>query len=195
MFSRDRVGQRPPATLHGVVFDILGATAAQAIVGASGARRSSRPLFKRAKVSSQTLGRVTPRSDQPCVSWPATPPHSQLSSSALCAIAHWSGRSSIPETPAMKWIGRGVLDPPHARRMTAVIGRECASAGAHLHAIRFFNQQRIRKMPGARPGMIGGMSFRGRRSEPGIRFPRFRVRSFGPSRNDGEILNTGNDPP
>jgi len=39
-------------------------------------------------------------------------------------IVRESGRSSIPETLAMKWIGRGVLDPPHARGMTAVIGRE-----------------------------------------------------------------------
>jgi len=35
-------------------------------------------------------------------------------------IVRESGRSSIPETPAMKWIDRGVLDPPHARGMTAV---------------------------------------------------------------------------
>ena len=35
-------------------------------------------------------------------------------------IVRESGRSSIPGTPAKKWIGRGVLDPPHARGMTAV---------------------------------------------------------------------------
>jgi hypothetical protein len=36
----------------------------------------------------------------------------QLSSPALCAIAHWSGRSSIPEAAMMETIGRGVLDRP-----------------------------------------------------------------------------------
>jgi hypothetical protein len=33
-----------------------------------------------------------------------------LKSSALCAIAHWGGRSSIPETPMIESIGRSVLD-------------------------------------------------------------------------------------
>jgi hypothetical protein len=35
-----------------------------------------------------------------------------LSSSALCAIAHWGGRSSIPETAVIESISRGVLDRP-----------------------------------------------------------------------------------
>ena len=30
-------------------------------------------------------------------------------------VVRESGRSSIPETPAMKWMSRGVLDPPRAR--------------------------------------------------------------------------------
>src|SRR5215213_9314924 len=41
-----------------------------------------------------------------------------VSSSALCAIAHWGGRSSIPETAMMETIGRGVLDAPPSRSMT-----------------------------------------------------------------------------
>jgi len=43
---------------------------------------------------------------------------SLLSSSALCAIAHWGGRSSIPETAVIEPIGRSVLDTPHTRGMT-----------------------------------------------------------------------------
>ena len=39
--------------------------------------------------------------------------HTQLSSPGL------TGRPSIPETPVIEPIGRSVLDPPHARRMTA----------------------------------------------------------------------------
>jgi hypothetical protein len=38
-------------------------------------------------------------------------------------IVRESGRSSIPETSVMESISRGVLDPPHARGMTAVLGR------------------------------------------------------------------------
>src|ERR1700675_4856610 len=51
-----------------------------------------------------------------------TQTHIQLSSSALCAIAHWGGRPSIPETLVMESNGRGVLDTPHARGMTGVWG-------------------------------------------------------------------------
>ncbi|UPJ49453.1 hypothetical protein IVB30_42170 [Bradyrhizobium sp. 200] len=42
-----------------------------------------------------------------------------VSSSALCAIAHWGGRSSIPETPVIEPIDRSVLDTPPSRGMTA----------------------------------------------------------------------------
>jgi hypothetical protein len=37
----------------------------------------------------------------------------------LCAIAHWGGASSIPETPVLETRSRGVLDTPHALIMTA----------------------------------------------------------------------------
>src|SRR5207247_10343422 len=40
------------------------------------------------------------------------------SSPALCAIAHWGGRSSIPETSAIQPRSRGVLDAPPSRGMT-----------------------------------------------------------------------------
>jgi hypothetical protein len=43
-----------------------------------------------------------------------------VSSSALCAIAHWGGRSSIPETAVIESIIRGVLDAPPARGMTVL---------------------------------------------------------------------------
>ncbi len=54
-------------------------------------------------------------------------PHLQLSSSALCAIAHWGGRSSIPEAVVIEPITRGVLDPAPARGMTRSgdFGRHC----------------------------------------------------------------------
>jgi hypothetical protein len=48
------------------------------------------------------------------------PPHIQLPSPALCAIAHWGGRSSIPETPVIEPISRSVLDPPPSRGTTVV---------------------------------------------------------------------------
>jgi hypothetical protein len=35
-------------------------------------------------------------------------------------IAREGGRSSIPETSVIEMIGRGVLDAPHARGMTAL---------------------------------------------------------------------------
>ena len=41
-------------------------------------------------------------------------------------IVRESGRSSIPETPAKKWIGRSVLGPPHARGTTAMARRAFA---------------------------------------------------------------------
>jgi hypothetical protein len=53
------------------------------------------------------------------------------SSSALCAIAHWGGRSSIPETPAIEPIGRGVLDTPPARGMTVGCGKRFGLDAAH----------------------------------------------------------------
>jgi hypothetical protein len=42
-----------------------------------------------------------------------------MSSPALCAVAHCSGRSVIPETAVLEPVGRGVPHPPHARGMTA----------------------------------------------------------------------------
>jgi len=36
-------------------------------------------------------------------------------------IVREGGRSSIPETSMIEPISRGVLDPPHARGMTAVV--------------------------------------------------------------------------
>jgi hypothetical protein len=41
-----------------------------------------------------------------------------LSSSALCAIAHSGGRSSIPETSMIEPTGPGVLDTPPSRGKT-----------------------------------------------------------------------------
>src|SRR5687767_719339 len=45
-----------------------------------------------------------------------------MSSPALCAIAHWGGRSSIPETLVLEPRSRGVLDAPPARSMTVEWG-------------------------------------------------------------------------
>src|ERR1700682_6805674 len=44
----------------------------------------------------------------------------QLSNSFSVVIVRESGRSSIPETSALKPRGRSVLDAPHARGMTVV---------------------------------------------------------------------------
>src|SRR6185295_4666904 len=41
-----------------------------------------------------------------------------MSSSALCAIAHWGGRSSIPEAAVFKPEVSGVLDAPPTRGLT-----------------------------------------------------------------------------
>jgi len=78
--------------------------------------------FKKGENVSKTLGRTTPRRAKVCLQSLGTTPHTQPSPSALCAIAHWSGRSSLPETSAIESISRGVLDAPHARGMTAVFG-------------------------------------------------------------------------
>jgi hypothetical protein len=60
-------------------------------------------------------------------------PHTQPSSSGL------TGRSSIPETSVMESISRGVLDPPHARGMTAVLGRR------YWPSLPATNAKRLRK--------------------------------------------------
>src|SRR5215213_8242556 len=43
----------------------------------------------------------------------------EIARSYSVVIVREGGRSSIPETAVMESIGRGVLDPPHARGMTA----------------------------------------------------------------------------
>src|SRR6185295_20240555 len=48
--------------------------------------------------------------------------------SALCALAHWGGRSSIPETAEIISIGRDVLDTPPSRSMPTI-------SAATLHAL------------------------------------------------------------
>src|SRR4029450_13930546 len=63
---------------------LLFAQIARETAGAASTRSSLRPLIKRAK------RRCKPRA----ISAARSSPHIQLSSSALCAIAHWSGRSS-----------------------------------------------------------------------------------------------------
>ena len=50
-----------------------------------------------------------------------SPTHIHLSSSALCAIAHWGGRSSIPEASVIESMSRSVLDAPPSRGMTVVV--------------------------------------------------------------------------
>jgi hypothetical protein len=61
------------------------------------------------------------------------PPHIPPSSSALCAIAHWAGRSSIPETAVTEPRSRSVLDTPPSRSMTALAAHDLddqATAGS-----------------------------------------------------------------
>lgn len=58
--------------------------------------------------------------------------HIQLSSSALCAIAHWGGRSSIPETAMIEPRSRGVLDP----RLRGNDGGICVAKAIDLHLTR-----------------------------------------------------------
>ncbi len=70
-------------------------------VGAARTRSSVRPLTRGREFKSKPRAQSAAR----------RPPHIQLSSSALCAIAHWGGRSSIPETPVIAPRSRGVLDP------------------------------------------------------------------------------------
>src|SRR5437879_6555116 len=69
-------------------------------------------LFLKGANEDANLGRNAPRDREGVLDERASAPHPQLSSSALCAIAHWGGRSSIPETAVIESIGRGVLDPP-----------------------------------------------------------------------------------
>jgi hypothetical protein len=59
----------------------------------------------------------------------------------LCAIAHWGGRSSIPETSTIEPKSRGVLDAPPSRGMTNSINfrRHCeerSDEAIHLSACR-----------------------------------------------------------
>ena len=74
---------------------------ARETAGAASTRSSLRPLNKRAEVSCK------PRA----ISAARTRSHIQSSSSALCALAHWGGRSSTPEASVIKSRSRGVLDP------------------------------------------------------------------------------------
>src|SRR5215216_2749753 len=46
----------------------------------------------------------------------------ELSSAALCAIAHWGGRPSVPETSMIEPRSRSVLDTPLSRGTTAPCG-------------------------------------------------------------------------
>ena len=55
-------------------------------------------------------------------------------------IARESGRSSIPETSVVETIGRGVLDAPHARGMTAV--REAPVIASASEAIQSRRESR-----------------------------------------------------
>ena len=54
------------------------------------------------------------------------------SSSALCAIAHWGGRSSIPEAAMMESISRSVLDTPPSRGMTPSKRTQVSAMKANL---------------------------------------------------------------
>ncbi len=53
----------------------------------------------------------------------------RLSSSALCAIAHWGERSSIPETAVIEPRGHGVLD-------TRLRGYDGGGCGARFSDVR-----------------------------------------------------------
>ena len=68
--------------------------------GAASTRSSLRPLTGGREVSSKPRAQRVARSRN----------HTQLPSSALCALAHWGGRSSIPEAAVIEPISRGVLD-------------------------------------------------------------------------------------
>ena len=71
--------------------------------GAACTRHSLLPPTSRDKVQAR-LGRVSCRENV---------------ASYSVVIVREGGRSSIPETPMINTIGRGVLDTPHARGMTA----------------------------------------------------------------------------
>ena len=72
-------------------------------MGAIGTRLSLRPLLIERVKCFANLGRNMPREREVV---------SQPSSSALCAIAHWGGRSSIPEALVIEPKSRSVLDTP-----------------------------------------------------------------------------------
>ena len=74
-------------------------------VGALGTRHPLHPLIGEGERFRQNPGRIAPRRSNACLQSHGTAPHSPLSSSALCAIAHWSGRSSIPESSVVETIG------------------------------------------------------------------------------------------
>jgi hypothetical protein len=90
---------------------------AQQTAGASWHPAFPVPSWLRGQSDEAKLGRIAPR-EREGVS--ATTP--SLSSSALCALAHWGGRSSIPEAVVMEPRGRGVLDSPPSRGMTVSSG-------------------------------------------------------------------------
>ena len=104
-------------------------TFAREAAGASSARYSLRPLFHRAI----SIGK--PRTDHAARMRSCG---SKLSSSGL------TGRSSIPETPAIESRSRGVLDAPLSRSMTS----EESVAWGRIRAVTTIHRQ-------PHPGMVG----------------------------------------
>jgi hypothetical protein len=80
-------------------------------MGAACTRHSLRPLLIEGRECCITRAQFVSRE---CGLTP-----SPLSSPALCALAHWGGRSSIPETVVLGREASGILDAPHSRGMTA----------------------------------------------------------------------------
>jgi len=124
-------------------------------------------VFKGREFPSESRARrAAERRSMSVIAWDAAAPST--------VIVRESGRSSIPETSAMKWIDRGVLDTPHARDMTAV--GEASSCPSFRRAMATKSAFVI---PGwsERPDLRCAIAHR--------RISRFRVRCCASPRNDG----------